>query len=121
MLTVKMCIRDSLSSVLVDGKLTVRFDETIFAGSAFSSLGAATVSGDTLTVTLADGANSVTIPKDAVVDAVGRTLDADLTLGRTTFIDITGHWAEESILRAVELGLFGGTSHTCLLYTSRCV
>lgn len=101
-----------LSSVLVDGKLTVRFDETIFAGSAFSSLGAATVSGDTLTVTLADGANSVTIPKDAVVDAVGRTLDADLTLGRTTFTDITGHWAEESILRAVELGLFGGTSHT---------
>ena len=101
-----------LSSVFADGKLTVRFDEEIFAGSAFSSLGSAEISGDTLTVTLADGTDSVTIPKAAIADAVGRTLESDLTLGRTTFTDIGGHWAEDSILRAVELGLFGGTSPT---------
>lgn len=38
--------------------------------------------------------------------------DEDIPLGSSPFTDISGHWAEDEILRAVELGLFKGTSET---------
>lgn len=38
--------------------------------------------------------------------------DEDIPLGSAPFTDISGHWAEDEILRAVELGLFKGTSET---------
>jgi methionine-rich copper-binding protein CopC len=124
---------DKATGVTVDKEIKVVFSENVTAGSDFAKITLKDASGRTVDVTARIDGNvlyikpeaaldyattyTVVIPAGAVKDSSGYGLSGDYTFTFTTagqprppvqFKDLSGHWAEDVVLKLAARGIISG-------------